>query len=288
MKCIKEVLSGTIDLIENKYNNGNIVTGLDTGFNDLNKMTGGFHGGQLIIVGSRPLMGKSTFIRNITEHCSIPRQKYCLIFNLEESSNEMSAKMLSSLGKINLQYVKTGKLVEDDWERLTNAVGWLSKSKLIVDESKRLTITELCNIVKATKEEYPNLSLVVIDYLQLIFSNKISDNKTEELSSISRDLKILAMELNITILAASQLNRNLEQRYNKRPNMSDFRGSGTLEEDADIVIFIYRDEVYNEDSEMKGIAEIIIAKQRGGPIGTIRLTFSGKYSRFDNFIDLSV
>lgn len=283
-ESIKSVVSRAIDKIEQRYQNGNVITGIATGFSDFDKMTSGLQPGDFVIIAGRPSMGKTTFAMNIAEHAAIRAQKTVLVFSMEMPADSLAMRMLSSLGRIDQHHLRTGKLVEDDWTRLTNAVGWLSKAKMVIDETGALSPMDMRARARRVARDHQDLGLIVIDYLQLMHVAGRSENRTAEISEISRSLKSLAKELSVPIIALSQLNRSLEQRPNKRPVMSDLRESGAIEQDADLIAFIYRDEVYNEDSDSKGVAEIIIGKQRNGPIGTIRLTFSGKYTRFDNFV----
>jgi replicative DNA helicase len=283
-EAIKHIVARAIDKIEQRFQDGSQITGLATGFSDFDRMTSGLQPGDLVIVAGRPSMGKTTFAMNMAEHASIRGQKTVLVFSMEMPADSLAIRMLSSLGRIDQHHLRTGKLMEDDWARLTNAVGWLGKAKMVIDETGALSPMDLRSRARRVARDYSDLGLIVIDYLQLMHVSGRSENRTAEISEISRSLKALAKELRVPIIALSQLNRSLEQRPNKRPVMSDLRESGAIEQDADLIAFIYRDEVYHEDSDSKGVAEIIIAKQRNGPIGTLRLTFSGKYTRFDNFV----
>jgi replicative DNA helicase len=227
-------------------------------------------------------MGKTTFAMNIAENAAIKGQVPVAVFSMEMPGEQLAMRMMSSLGRIDQHKVRTGKLEDDDWPRLTSAVGILSEAPIYIDDTPGLTPTELRARARRLAREH-GLGLIVIDYLQLMQgSGNSKENRTAEISEISRSLKGLAKELNVPVIALSQLNRGLEQRPNKRPVMSDLRESGAIEQDADIIVFIYRDEVYNEESTDKGVAEIIIGKQRNGPIGTTRLAFLGKYTRFEN------
>jgi len=226
----------------------------------------------------------TTFTMNIAENVSIETQRPVAVFSLEMPGEALAMRMMSSLGRIDQHRVRTGKLEEDEWPRLTSSVNILSKTKLFIDDTPALSPIEVRARARRLKREHDDLVLIVIDYLQLMQAPEARENRVAEISAISRSLKSLAKELDIPVIALSQLNRSLEQRLNKRPIMSDLRESGAIEQDADLIAFIYRDEVYNEDSPDKGIAEIIIAKQRNGPIGTIRLTFLGKYTKFENYI----
>jgi replicative DNA helicase len=261
------------------------ITGLPTGFNDLDEMTSGFQPGDLIIVAARPSMGKTTFAMNIAEYAAIQRGKPSLVFSLEMPGESLAMRMISSLGRIDQHKVRTGKLQDEDWPRLSSAVSLLSSAPIYVDDTPSMSPAELRARARRLTRSKGQLGLIVVDYMQLMQIPGFRENRTTEISEISRSLKIMAKELNVPIVALSQLNRGLEQRTgDKRPIMSDLRESGAIEQDADIILFIYRDEVYHENSPDKGIAEVIIAKQRNGPIGKVRLTFLGQYTKFENFI----
>ncbi|MGD8558995.1 MAG: replicative DNA helicase [Gammaproteobacteria bacterium] len=279
---IKDLLVKAVDRIDALFQQDNPITGVPTGFNDFDEMTSGLQSSDLVIVAGRPSMGKTTFAMNIAEHAAVKMQVPTAVFSMEMPGEQLAMRMLSSLGRIDQHRVRTGKLDDDDWPRLTHAVGQLAEAPLFIDDTPALTPTELRSRARRLMREH-GLGLIVIDYLQLM-QLRGSENRTNEISEISRSLKGLAKELNLPIIALSQLNRSLEQRPNKRPVMSDLRESGAIEQDADVITFIYRDEVYNEDSPEKGIAEIIIGKQRNGPIGTARLTFIGQYTRFENYV----
>lgn len=279
---VKDLSLGAIERIEELFASDSPITGLSTGFADLDDMTSGLQSSDLIIVAGRPSMGKTSFAMNLAENAAIDRGLPVAIFSMEMSGEQLVMRMMSSLGRIDQTKVRSGKLHEDDWPRLTSAIGILSETKLFIDETPALTPTDLRARARRLKRENPELGLIVIDYLQLMQVPGSGENRATEISEISRSLKALAKELNVPIIALSQLNRSLEQRPNKRPVMSDLRESGAIEQDADLIMFIYRDEVYNEDSQDQGIAEIIIGKQRNGPIGAIRLAFLGQYTRFEN------
>jgi len=281
---IKSLLVTAIDRIDQLYNSDERITGLPTGFTDFDERTSGLQQSDLIIVAGRPSMGKTTFAMNIAENVALEKQRPVAVFSMEMSGEALAMRMMSSLGRIDQHRVRTGKLQEDEWPRLTSAVNMLSGTKLFIDDTPALSPTEVRARVRRLKREQDDLALIVIDYLQLMQAPESNENRVAEISAISRSLKSLARELDIPVIALSQLNRSLEQRPNKRPIMSDLRESGAIEQDADLIAFIYRDEVYNEDSPDKGIAEIIIAKQRNGPIGTTRLTFLGQYTKFENYI----
>ncbi|HHN5367007.1 TPA: replicative DNA helicase [Escherichia coli] len=284
-KRLNQVLTETVEKIELLYqapHNG--VTGLDTGYTELNKKTAGLQPSDLIIVAARPSMGKTTFAMNICENVAMSSDKPVLIFSLEMPSSQLMMRMLASLSRVDQTRIRTGQLDDEDWARISSTMGMLlEKDNIIIDDSSDLTPTDVRARARRAYRENNGISMIMIDYLQLMRVPSLSDNRTLEISEISRSLKALAKELRVPVVALSQLNRSLEQRANKRPVNSDLRESGSIEQDADLIMFIYRDEVYNENSEYKGIAEIIIGKQRNGPIGTTRLAFNGRHSRFDNY-----
>lgn len=264
------------------YNSTEAITGFATGFIDLDEMTSGLQRGDLIIVAGRPSMGKTVFAMNIAENVVMKYAKPVLTFSMEMSGEQIAMRMISSWGRINQHKVRTGKLEKEDWQRVASAVGALSSAPLFVDDTPALSPGEVRARARRLAREHGELGLIVIDYLQLMQVPGAKENRTSEISEISRNLKTLARELNVPVIAISQLNRSLEQRHDRRPVMSDLRESGAIEQDADLIAFIYRDEVYNDNSPDKGIAEIIIGKQRNGPIGKIRLTFLGQFTRFEN------
>jgi replicative DNA helicase len=284
-QSIHTILEKTVDKIEALYQSPQDgVTGVSTGYTDLDKMTAGMQPSDLIIVAARPSMGKTTFAMNLAEHAAMTQDKPVLIFSLEMPSEQIMMRMLASLGRINQTKVRTGQLDDDDWARLSSTMGLLiEKGKMFVDDSSGLTPTEVRSRARRIARDHGGLSMIMVDYLQLMKVPSLADNRTLEIAEISRSLKALAKELECPVIALSQLNRTLEQRADKRPVNSDLRESGSIEQDADLIMFIYRDEVYNDDSPDKGTAEIIIGKQRNGPIGKIRLTFQGQFSRFDNY-----
>ncbi len=279
---MKELLTKAVERIDYLFTQDNAITGISTGFDDLDEKTSGLQNSDLIIVAGRPSMGKTTFAMNLAENAAIKSQKPVAVFSMEMPGEQLAMRMMSSLGRIDQHKVRTGKLEDDDWPRLTSAVGILSEAPIYIDDTPGLTPTELRARARRLAREH-GLGMIVIDYLQLMQgSGNAKENRTAEISEISRSLKALAKELNVPVIALSQLNRGLEQRTDKRPIMSDLRESGAIEQDADVIIFIYRDEVYNEDSDANGTAEILIRKQRNGPIGMTRLAFLGKYTRFEN------
>ncbi|MGR9046230.1 MAG: replicative DNA helicase [Gammaproteobacteria bacterium] len=280
---IKSLLAQAVDKIETLYEQEGNITGASTGFADFDEMTSGLQPSDLIIVAGRPSMGKTTIAMNMAENIAIKGDKPVAVFSMEMPGDSLAMRMMSSLGRIDQHKVRTGKLDDDEWPRLTSAINLLAETKLFIDDTPALTPTEVRSRARRLMREHGQLGLIVIDYLQLMQSPASGDNRVQQISDISRGLKALAKELNVPVIALSQLNRNLEQRPNKRPVMSDLRESGGIEQDADVIVFVYRDEVYNPESPDKGIAEIIIGKQRNGPIGTVRLTFLGQYTRFENF-----
>lgn len=279
---IKELLSQAVDRIDELFNNDEPVTGVPTGFDKFDEMTSGLQRSDLIVVAGRPSMGKTSFVVNIAEHASIKTGLPIAIFSMEMSGEQLAMRMISSLGRINQQNLRTGNLQDSDWPRITSAIAMLSEAPLMVDDTPALSPTELRARARRIKREH-GLGLIIVDYLQLMSIPSNNENRATEISEISRALKALAKELNVPVVALSQLNRSLEQRPDKRPVMSDLRESGAIEQDADVIAFIYRDEVYNEDSPDKGTAEILIRKQRNGPTGTCRLTFLGQYTKFENY-----
>ncbi len=279
---IKDLLVSALDRIDELFQQDSAITGVSTGFSDLDAMTSGLQASDLVIVAGRPSMGKTAFAVNIAEHAAIKDQLAVAVFSMEMPGEQLAMRLMSSLGRIDQHKVRTGKLGDEDWPRLTSAVEILSGAKLFIDDTPALSPGEVRTRCRRIAREH-GLGLVVIDYLQLMQVHGNTENRATEISEISRSLKAMAKELNVPVVALSQLNRSLEQRPNKRPVMSDLRESGAIEQDADVIIFIYRDEVYDEDTEDKGIAEIIIGKQRNGPIGTTKLTFLGQYTRFENF-----
>ncbi|MGY8866287.1 MAG: replicative DNA helicase, partial [Methylophagaceae bacterium] len=276
---VKEVLSRVVDRIDTLFEQDSPITGLSSGFNDFDEQTSGMQPADLVIVAGRPSMGKTTFAMNLAEHAAIKSKVPVAVFSMEMPADALAMRMLSSLGQIDQHRLRTGRLNDDDWPRLTSAIALLNEAPLFIDDTPALTVTELRARARRLKREH-GLSMIVIDYIQLMqgSSRSSNENRATEISEISRSLKALAKELEVPVVALSQLNRSLEQRPNKRPIMSDLRESGAIEQDADLIVFIYRDEVYNEDSAEKGKAEIIISKQRNGPIGTVALTFQGKYT----------
>ncbi len=283
-KNLKDLLVTTLERIDELYHKKSHITGVSTGFADFDRQTAGLQKSDLIIVAGRPSMGKTAFAINIAEHAVIKDGMSVAVFSMEMSGEQLSMRLMSSLGRIDQHKVRTGKLDDEDWPRLTSAVEILKDAKLFIDDTPALTPAELRARCRRIAREH-TLDMVIVDYLQLMQVSGTKENRATEISEISRSLKAMAKELNIPVVALSQLNRSLEQRPNKRPVMSDLRESGAIEQDADIIVFIYRDEVYDPESPDKGTAEIIIGKQRNGPIGTVRLSFLGRYTRFENHVD---
>jgi replicative DNA helicase len=281
---IKALLGKAVNRIELLFQRNEPITGLPSGFSDFDMMTSGLQPSDLIIIAGRPSMGKTTFAMNIAENVAIETKQPVAVFSMEMPGDALAMRMMSSLGRIDQHRVRTGKLEDDEWPRLTSSVNMLAQAPMYIDDTPALSPMEVRARARRLKRELGGLGLIMIDYLQLMQAPGVAENRATEISAISRSLKALAKELAVPVVALSQLNRNLEQRPNKRPVMSDLRESGSIEQDADLVVFIYRDEVYNEDSKDKGLAEIIIGKQRNGPIGTVRLTFLGRYTKFENYI----
>jgi replicative DNA helicase len=298
---VNDLLRQAVDRIDELYNTDADITGLSTGFNELNEMTSGWQKADLVIVAGRPSMGKTSFAMNMVEYAALHQDKPVLVFSLEMPASQLMMRMLSSLGKIDQTRMRTGSLSEDDWPRLSSAAQRLKDRPLYIDDTPGISPIELKNRVRqqvrerreALRQENAELTpdeldvlsqpgMIMVDYLQLMSASVPGEGRVQEISQISRELKFIAREFECPVIALSQLSRNVEQRPNKRPVNSDLRESGAIEQDADVILFIYRDEVYHEDSQDKGTAEVIIGKQRNGPIGTCRLAFLGKYTRFEN------
>jgi replicative DNA helicase len=280
---IKNVLMKAVEKIDELYHKGTAITGIPTGLSDLDKMTSGLQPSDLVIVAGRPSMGKTTLTMNMAEHAAMVGKKPVLVFSMEMPADSLAMRMMSSLGRIDQHRIRTGQLTDDDWPRITSAVHMLSDSPLFIDDTAGLSPAEMRSRARRLMREQGQLGLIVVDYLQLMqVPGFKGDNRTAEISEISRSLKALAKELSVPVIALSQLNRSLEQRQDKRPVMSDLRESGAIEQDADLICFIYRDEVYNPESPDKGCAEIIIAKQRNGPIGKVKVAFLGQFTRFED------
>lgn len=279
---IKDVLVDSFTQLEELYNRKQHITGVPTGFTELDYRTAGFHGSDLILIAARPAMGKSAFALNIATNAAVKANVPVAIFSLEMSKEQMVNRILCSEAMVDSNKVRTGKLEEDDWTKLAGSIGPLSEAEIYIDDTPGISVMEIrakCRKLKLEK----NIGMVVIDYLQLVQgSNKRSGNREQEISEISRSLKILAKEIGVPVIALSQLSRAVEQRPDHRPMLSDLRESGAIEQDADIVMFLYRDDYYNQDSEKKDIAEVILAKHRGGSTGTVELLWLGSYTKFVN------
>ena len=258
------------------------VTGVPTGFTDLDSKTAGLQPGDLIIVAGRPSMGKTSLALNFGEHVALDQGLPVAVFSMEMGASQLALRLLSSVGRIDQQRLRTGRLLDADWPKLTEAIKKMHEAQLFIDETPALTAIDLRARARRLARTCGKLGLIVVDYLQLMSASSVGENRATEISEISRSLKALAKELAVPVVALSQLNRTVEQRTDKRPVMSDLRESGAIEQDADVILFIYRDEVYNPDTTDKGIAEVIIGKQRNGPIGRINLRFGGEFTRFDN------
>ncbi len=282
-KAVNPLLKHAVERIDELFNTEGSLTGLTTGYTDLDGMTNGLQPADLIIVAGRPSMGKTTFAMNLVENALMGAGKPTVVFSLEMPAEALITRMISSVGHIDQGKLRTGKLDEDDWPRLSSAIAKLKDKPLFIDDTPAITPTEMRSRLRRLAREHGEIGLIMVDYLQLMqVAGGKSEGRTAEISEISRGLKGIAKEFNAPMIALSQLNRSLEQRPNKRPVMSDLRESGAIEQDADIIAFIYRDEVYNPESQDKGVAEIIIGKHRNGPIGTVRLAFIGKHTRFEN------
>jgi len=280
---MKALLSKTVDKIDHLFNSDGGITGVSTGFDKFDEMTTGLQEADLVIVAGRPSMGKTTFAMNIAENAAIGDKLPVAVFSMEMPGDSLAMRMISSLGRVDQHHIRTGNLTDEDWARITSAIHILSEAKIFIDDTPAMSPNEIRARARRLKRQH-GLGLIVIDYLQLMQVPGASENRATEISEISRSLKAMAKELKVPVIALSQLNRSLEQRPDKRPVMSDLRESGAIEQDADLIVFIYRDEVYNDDSPQKGVAEIIIAKQRNGPIGKSLLTFLGKYTKFENYM----
>lgn len=278
---MKELVIGAIERIDTLYNNKNAITGLSTGLDKLDEMTSGMQPGDLVIVAARPAMGKTSFAMNIAEHAALQGKKGVAVFSMEMPGEQLVMRLLSSNARIDQSRIRNGQLQAEDWPRLTAAANMLSQAPIYIDDEGSLSPAEVRARSRRLKREH-DIGLIVIDYLQLMVVPGSKEGRTAEISEISRSMKALAKELEVPVIALSQLNRNLEQRPDKRPVNSDLRESGGIEQDADIIIFIYRDEVYNKNTDHPGMAEIIIGKQRNGPIGTVPAAFHGQYTRFEN------
>jgi replicative DNA helicase len=278
---MRAAVKEAFQILHQRYESKGSVTGLATGFTDLDEMTAGLQPSDLIIVAARPSMGKTALAVNMAEHAALKSKKAVALFSMEMSASQLAFRLISSLGRINQQHLRTGDIQEEEWPRVTSAITLLSDAKIFIDDTPALSPAELRARARRLKREH-DLGLIVIDYLQLMAVPGNKENRATEISEITRSLKAMAKEMNVPVIALSQLNRSLEQRTDKRPVMADLRESGAIEQDADVILFIYRDEYYNSESNDKGQAEIIIGKQRNGPTGMVKLTFLGQYTRFES------
>lgn len=281
-QAIKPVLHKTMEAINELFHKPDGLSGITTGFASIDARTSGWQKADLVIIAARPSMGKTTFAMNLVENALLATGRPCLVFSMEMPAESIAMRMLSSLGRVDQGKIRSGKLTNEDWQQVSKGMTLVMEKPLYIDDTAALTPQEMRARARKVYREHNDLGLIMVDYLQLMRVSGPSEGRTHEISEISRSLKGLAKEFNCPVIALSQLNRSLEQRPNKRPVMSDLRESGAIEQDADIIQFIYRDEVYNEDSEHKGVAEIITAKHRNGEIGTDRLAFVGRYTRFED------
>ena len=279
---IEELLKESFERITALYESGADVTGVPSGFRDLDRITSGFQEGNLIIVAARPSMGKSGLALCVAANLAVRAATPVALFTLEMSKSEVTQRLMCSEAKVESQRLRTGKLAAEDWPRLTAACDKLAKAPIYVDDTGSITMMEIRSKARRLKQRHPNLGLIIVDYLQLMTSGTTAENRVQEVSQISRSLKVLARDLEVPILALSQLSRAVEQRHDKRPILSDLRESGSLEQDSDIVIFIYRDEYYNDESDQQGLAEIHVAKHRNGPTDTVKLSFLRRYAKFSD------
>ena len=285
-KDFQKVIADVVRNLEERGQNPETVTGLSTGFVDLDNLTTGLHSGELVIIAGRPSMGKTALAMNIAESCAVDQNKAVAIFSMEMGSEQIVTRLLGSVAKVDQQKMRTGKMDEDDWAKIADGLGRLNEAPLFIDEGSALNSYELrARARRLDRSTEGGLGLIVVDYIQLMspLGGQQGENRATEISEISRSLKSLAKELNIPVVALSQLNRNVDSRPDKRPQMSDLRESGAIEQDADVIMFIYRQVVYSKDPADEGIAEIIVAKQRNGPIGDVKLTFVGEHTRFENY-----
>jgi len=282
---LREVLPTTIDQIDERHQNQEAVTGLSTGYTMFDEMTAGLQKGDLIIVAGRPSMGKTSLALNIAENAAMnpAKPEPTAVFSMEMSTEQLALRMISSLGRVNQAHLRNGRFADEDWPRINGAIQMMSEAPMYIDDTPALTPTEIRARARRLKRQH-GLSLIVVDYLQLMQVAGNTENRATEISEISRSLKALARELEVPIIALSQLNRSVEQRTEKKPIMSDLRESGAIEQDADLIIFIYREEIYDKQTPRKGIADINIAKQRNGPVGEFPLTFLGQFTKFENYV----
>jgi replicative DNA helicase len=282
-KSLKDILPEAVDRIDTLHQSDGDITGISTGYNEFDKLTAGLQPGDLVIVAGRPSMGKTTLAVNIAENAAIGSKVPTAIFSMEMPAQQLAFRMISSLGRVDQTHLRTGNFPDEDWSRINTAVQLMSEAPIFIDDTPSLSPGEIRARARRLQREH-GLGLIVVDYLQLMQVPGNKENRATEISEISRGLKALAKELSCPVVALSQLNRSVEQRTDKRPVMSDLRESGAIEQDADLIVFIYREEVYNQDTPRKGIADIAIAKQRNGPIGDFPLTFVGRYTKFENWV----
>lgn len=282
-KSLKQILPEAVDRIDVLHQSDGDITGIPSGYTEFDKLTAGLQAGDLIIVAGRPSMGKTALAVNIAENAAIGTKVPTAIFSMEMPSQQLAFRMISSLGRVDQSHLRTGQFPDEDWSRINTAVQLMSDAPLFIDDTPGLSPTEIRARARRLQREH-GLGLIVVDYLQLMQVPGNKENRATEISEISRNLKALAKELALPIIALSQLNRSVEQRTDKRPVMSDLRESGAIEQDADVIVFIYREEVYNKETPRKGIADVTIAKQRNGPIGDFPLTFVGRYTKFENWV----
>ena len=285
---VNKAMAEAFDVLQKRFENGGGITGLPTGYSEFDEMTAGLQPTDLLILAARPSMGKTTFALNIAEYAAMKTRKAVAVFSMEMSASQLALRLISSVGRVNATRLRTGQLEDEDWSRVSSAIRLIKETRVFIDDTPALSPDVLRAKARRLKREH-DLGLIVIDYLQLMAVPGNSENRATEISEISRSLKGLAKELNVPVVALSQLNRSLETRTDKRPVMADLRESGAIEQDADVIVFIYRDEYYNkENSPDKGLAEIIIGKQRNGPTGSFKLKFFGEYTRFDNLAHDSI
>lgn len=284
-KDIKDLLGSTVERIEKLFSSRNPITGLATGFEDLDKKTAGLQSSDLVVIAGRPSMGKTALAVNIAEHAVMQDEQggAVLVFSMEQPADQLVMRILSSLGRIDQTRMRTGAMQDDDWPRFSTAVSQLRDKPLYIDDTPSLTPNDIRTRARRVARQAKDLKLIVVDYIQLMRTSERVENRVQEITEISRSLKAIAKEMRCPVVALSQLNRSVENRENKRPHMADLRESGAIEQDADVILFIYRDEVYNPDSEDKGLAEILIGKQRNGPIGMVKLTFVGNLTKFESY-----
>jgi replicative DNA helicase len=279
--AVKDIVKDSFKTIEELYERKDVVTGIPSGFKELDRLTSGFQKSDLIVVAGRPSMGKTALALNMVVNAALETGISAAIFSLEMSKEQLMMRLLCSEARVDASKLRSGFLSEADWPKLTRAAGLLSETKIFIDDSPAMNVLEMRAKARRLQKEH-NLGMVVVDYLQLVKGIGAAESREREISEISRSLKALAKELNVPVIAISQLNRAVENRTDKRPQLADLRESGSIEQDADLVMFVYRDEFYNKDSDEKGIAEIIIGKQRNGPTGRVKLAFLAPYTRFEN------